>query len=288
MTLLPANPYACAAATVARPNDARLMSRYGMRPSRRDGNQRLHAGVDIGGRRGQPIYAARGGVVELVGADAVRRGPLDGYGNAVVIRHDDEGKWALYAHLDRALVTAGQRVEAGEQIGEMGATTNGKFPGMVHHLHLEVRTRPLPGPYGRDNIDPAVWLAEHGLGFSRDGLTWDAAAGACPSGGGDPGQLVAALTAPALHGLGSQMAEGAPAPGGRVWVRVGGTNDNPSMMAMSHAGLGDVPGTPSYEPPVPDPDWFRPASALVRWGIPLALGGVGLVGLALTLDAIER
>lgn len=260
---LPANPYACAAATVALPTTARLMSRFGMRPSRRDGNERLHAGVDIGGPRGQTIYSARPGVVELVGSDAVRRGPLDGYGNAVVIRHEDEGKWALYAHLDQALVVPGQRVEAGEPIGRMGATTNGKFPGMVHHLHLEVRTRPLPGPYGRDNVDPAVWLAEHGLGFSREGLTWDEDAGACPSGGAaDPAALVATLQAPTLHGLGQTR--------GLV------------------VALGDgAPGS-TYEPPLPDADWFRPASALVRWGLPLLGAGIGLAGLAVTLDAIDR
>lgn len=285
---LPANPYGCAAVTVAVPTEARLMSRFGMRQGVSSGVRRLHAGLDVGGRRGQPIFSARAGVVALVGQESTRRGPLDGYGNAVVVHHADEGKWVLYAHLSSVAVNEGQEIAAGTQVGTMGATTNGKFPRMVAHLHLEVRRAqadgrsPFPGRYGAFNEDPALWLAGHGLGFSRDGLTWDAARGACAAGG--PAELFAALHgAPRLRAQGAQMLGGTPAGPGRIWHRVGGTADSPSMLSLPIVGT-----APSYEPPIPDPDWFRLAPAWVRFGLPVATIGAGLLGFGLVLGALER
>jgi hypothetical protein len=63
----------------------------------------------------------------------------------------------------------------------MGNTSNGKFPGMGAHLHLELRRRrpnglsPFPGPYPQternlfNNIDPRPWLEGKGLRFMRRG-----------------------------------------------------------------------------------------------------------------------
>lgn len=88
---------------------------------------RFHAGVDLGGHRGELVFAASDGVVreaEWVG----------GYGRRVLIEHA-EGLVTLYAHLDGLLVVAGSKVELGSPIGFIGASGRATGP----HLHFEVR-----------------------------------------------------------------------------------------------------------------------------------------------------
>ena len=55
------------------------------------------------------------------------------------------------------MVSAGQRVTEGQQIGVSGATGNVTGP----HLHFEVRTTP---DYGSD-IDPVAYMRTHGIDF---------------------------------------------------------------------------------------------------------------------------
>ncbi|HYG66529.1 MAG TPA: M23 family metallopeptidase, partial [Anaeromyxobacteraceae bacterium] len=57
-----------------------------------------------------------------------------GYGNAVELTHAD-GTVTLYAHAAQLLVTAGEKVEAGQAIATVGST--GRSTGA--HLHFEVR-----------------------------------------------------------------------------------------------------------------------------------------------------
>jgi murein DD-endopeptidase MepM/ murein hydrolase activator NlpD len=115
------------------------------------------------------------GVVERVAEDEDGR-ELSGYGNAVVIRHDEGDLRSLSAHLSRALVRPGERVAAGQVIGCVGNTSNGRFPRMGSHLHLEIRRAlpggesPFPGPYRVHNLDPERWLAERGIAFDQAGL----------------------------------------------------------------------------------------------------------------------
>lgn len=89
-----------------------------------------HNGVDFGGPRGTPIYAAADGTV-IVSRNSGWNG---GYGNYVVITHAN-GTQTLYAHLTNAIVGPGQSVSGGQLIGYMGST--GKSTG--NHLHFEVR-----------------------------------------------------------------------------------------------------------------------------------------------------
>jgi murein DD-endopeptidase MepM/ murein hydrolase activator NlpD len=133
-----------AAATVVgsgqlqRPAAGRVTSGYGWRTHPIFGSRRFHAGVDFGGGHGAPIYAADSGVVVSAGA----RG---GYGNTIVLDHGG-GLTTLYAHQQRFLVSAGQRVERGQQIGEIGSTGYSTGP----HLHFEVRVNGAtrdPMPY---------------------------------------------------------------------------------------------------------------------------------------------
>ncbi|MDY7091012.1 MAG: M23 family metallopeptidase [Actinomycetota bacterium] len=59
-------------------------------------------------------------------------------GNHVIVEHDD-GTFAAYAHLRRgsARVRAGDRVTAGQQLGEVGNTGNTSEP----HLHVQLMDR---------------------------------------------------------------------------------------------------------------------------------------------------
>ncbi len=91
---------------------------------------RRHWGVDIGAEEGAPIAAARGGLV--VFAD----NQLTGFGNALMLLHF-EGHTTFYAHCRAIHVFAGQRVERGQVIAEVGQTGFAPAP----HLHFEWRQR---------------------------------------------------------------------------------------------------------------------------------------------------
>ena len=107
---------------------------------------RLHAGVDLAAPDGTPIRAAGAGVV-------VAAGPAEGYGNAVLIDHGN-GYLTHYGHMSAIAVTVGQKVAAGEQIGNEGSTGHSTGP----HLHFEVHQGFYKNP-----IEPTAWLREHGV-----------------------------------------------------------------------------------------------------------------------------
>ena len=67
------------------------------------------------------------------------------------VRHAD-GTITTYGHVNRSLVSVGQRVTAGQVIAEVGNRGRSTGP----HLHIEVTT-----PDGR-KIDPRRWLTEVG------------------------------------------------------------------------------------------------------------------------------
>jgi murein DD-endopeptidase MepM/ murein hydrolase activator NlpD len=90
---------------------------------------RFHSGVDFIAAFGTPVTAAAAGRVTWVGS-------RDGWGLLVTIAHA-AGVRTFYAHLARTDVRLGQRVEAGEQVGLVGATGEATGP----HLHFEVRVR---------------------------------------------------------------------------------------------------------------------------------------------------
>lgn len=152
-------------------------SHYGWRTSARTGRRTFHAGTDFLAARGTPVYAVRHGVVERVISEDATGRRWAGYGNAVVVHHPEEDRWSFYAHLDSVAVTSGQAVGPGELLGAVGNTTQGRFPRMVPHLHLELRrargdgSSPFPGRYQRHNVDPEDWLEEMGvrLGAASDG-----------------------------------------------------------------------------------------------------------------------
>jgi hypothetical protein len=96
---------------------------YVRRPELRD---RIHAGVDIVAPRGSLIRAAAAGIV------AYSDNRVRGYGNLLVIVHDS-GAVTLSAHCQRIFVFAGERVQRGQVVGEVGMTGLAMGP----HLHFE-------------------------------------------------------------------------------------------------------------------------------------------------------
>lgn len=104
------------------PHKGRVTSKYG--PRRR----RIHQGTDIDLETGEPIYATFDGRVRIT--TYIRYG----YGNLVVIRHDN-GLETYYAHLSEINVKPNQWVTAGQVIGKGGNT--GRSTGS--HLHYEIR-----------------------------------------------------------------------------------------------------------------------------------------------------
>ncbi len=107
---------------------ANFTSGYGVRSDPFRGSAAMHAGIDLAGPLGTPIYATADGVV---GRSEWNSG---GYGNLVELDHG-QGIQTRYGHLSRRMVEPGQRVRRGQLIGLMGST--GRSTGS--HLHYEVR-----------------------------------------------------------------------------------------------------------------------------------------------------
>jgi murein DD-endopeptidase MepM/ murein hydrolase activator NlpD len=113
----------------------RLISQYGA-----GGNGERNDGINIAADRGTPFRAAAAGEVTYVGNE------LRGFGNLLLIRHDN-GYVTAYAHADRITVARGQRVEAGQFVGYLGATGDVREP----QLHFEIRR-------GTQPVNPAALL----------------------------------------------------------------------------------------------------------------------------------
>ncbi len=117
------------------PVQGKIISSYGPKAGH------LHNdGINIAAPRGTAVAAAADGTVAYVG-DA-----LSGYGNLVLLRHDN-GMVTAYAHLDRVTVTKGMRMRQGQAIGTVGST------GTVAsaQLHFEIRK-------GIETLDPKRYL----------------------------------------------------------------------------------------------------------------------------------
>lgn len=109
------------------PAKFKITSNYGRR------RRRMHYGVDLGYPTGTPVVAAFDGMVRVSKANA------GGYGNLVVIRHDNNME-TYYAHLSKRLVNPGQLVHAGDTIG-LGGNTGRSYGS---HLHFETRYLGVP------------------------------------------------------------------------------------------------------------------------------------------------
>ncbi len=103
-----------------------------------------HPGIDIAIPEGTPIQAIAGGIVERSDYDA------GGYGNFIVVKHPNVPDpsnpsktttlYSVYAHLSASLVTKGDIVRKGEEIGASGSTGFASGP----HLHFQMDRAEAP------------------------------------------------------------------------------------------------------------------------------------------------
>ena len=94
------------------PVEAPLTSGFGLRFLGLEPD--VHRGVDCAVSEGTPIHAMAQGRIQFAGTMA-------GFGKVIWINHS-QGLESIYAHLSTIDVRVGQRVGAGEIIGESGAT----------------------------------------------------------------------------------------------------------------------------------------------------------------------
>ncbi|OON79310.1 peptidase M23 [Streptomyces tsukubensis] len=106
-----------------------------------------HTGQDFAVDIGTPVRSMGPGRVEQVSCGGA-------FGIEVVVRHPG-GYYSQYAHLSSAAVDQGERLRAGQWIGQSGTTGNSTGP----HLHFEVRLTPYLG----SGVDPLTWFAERGV-----------------------------------------------------------------------------------------------------------------------------
>ena len=92
----------------------------------------FHAGMDIGGERGDLVISPANGVV--INADW-----QGGYGNMIEIDHGN-GLTTRYGHLSRIGVSIGDTIQRGQAIGLIGSTGRSTGP----HLHYELRLNDKP------------------------------------------------------------------------------------------------------------------------------------------------
>ena len=92
-------------------------------------NQIASKGINILGQPGQVIKAAKDGIVAYSGDG------LPGYGNLILIKHDNDYLTA-YAFNSKNLVKEGQRVISGQQVATMGKLESGQYGS-----HFEIRYR---------------------------------------------------------------------------------------------------------------------------------------------------
>jgi murein DD-endopeptidase MepM/ murein hydrolase activator NlpD len=107
-------------------------SEFGRRLSPWTGGAEHHGGIDIAAGLGTPVRAPAPGTVALVG-------PAPDFGVTVIIDHGHEIK-TLFGHLQKPLVTQGQRVERGQVIALSGNTGKSSGP----HLHYEITVKGQP------------------------------------------------------------------------------------------------------------------------------------------------
>lgn len=100
-------------------------------------------GIDLAAEVGSPVKAAAAGRVVYSGT------ALKGYGQLIIIKHDDT-HLSAYGYNRKRLVKEGDQVQAGQQIAEVGLG-----PAQQPMLHFEIRRRGQP-------VDPIRLLPKAG------------------------------------------------------------------------------------------------------------------------------
>jgi murein DD-endopeptidase MepM/ murein hydrolase activator NlpD len=117
-----------------------VTSPFGVRTDPLLGTAALHSGMDFRAPVGMQAKVTAPGTV-------VRAGWAGGYGRMVEVDHGN-GFSTRYGHLSKILVSVGQKVSAGDEIGETGSSGRSTGP----HLHYEVR-------HNGEAVNPLRFLA---------------------------------------------------------------------------------------------------------------------------------
>lgn len=116
------------------PCEGSVVSRYSDQKSER-------GGLDIYGKYGAPIKAVASGRIVYSG------GGLVGYGNLIIIEHQDE-YLSTYAHNSRLISKEGEFVQVGQKIAELGSSGTDQ-----PKLNLEIRHKGV-------QVDPLRYLPD--------------------------------------------------------------------------------------------------------------------------------
>jgi len=117
------------------PVSGRIITGFGQRA---DGTH--NDGINLSVPLGTSVHAAESGTVAYAGAE------LKGYGNLVLLRHDN-GWVTAYAHNDQLMVKRGDKVQRGQVIATAGRTGSVDQP----QVHFELRQGSKP-------VDPVPFL----------------------------------------------------------------------------------------------------------------------------------
>jgi murein DD-endopeptidase MepM/ murein hydrolase activator NlpD len=117
------------------PVAGKVIAGFGPRP---DGTH--NDGVNLAAPMGTDVHAAESGVVAYAGDE------LKGYGNLVLIRHDN-GWVTAYAHADELLVKRGDQIKRGQVIAKAGRSGQVDQP----QVHFELRQ-------GQKPVDPTPFM----------------------------------------------------------------------------------------------------------------------------------
>lgn len=117
------------------PVKGRVISGFGPK-----GQGQSNDGINISVPEGTPVKAAEGGQVIYSGNE------LKGYGNLVLVRHDN-GWVSAYGHNSQILVKKGDRVTRGQNIAKSGDTGDVSSP----QVHFELRKGSTP-------VDPLKYM----------------------------------------------------------------------------------------------------------------------------------
>ncbi|WP_444998382.1 peptidoglycan DD-metalloendopeptidase family protein [Aliikangiella sp. IMCC44359] len=114
------------------PTDGRILDRF-------SSSSNANRGLDIAAARGQPVRATASGRVVYEGNG------LRGYGNLVIIKHDNN-YLSAYAHNQKIHVSENEFVNAGQRIADVGSSGT-----HIDKLHFEIRYKGKP-------VDPLNYL----------------------------------------------------------------------------------------------------------------------------------
>ncbi len=118
------------------PARGRVIASYGAKA-----NGKVNDGINLAVPEGTPVKAADDGVVAYAGNE------LKGYGNLILLRHDN-GYVTAYADASQLLVKRGDKVRRGQVIAKSGQTGEVTSP----QLHFEIRKGSTP-------VDPLQFLS---------------------------------------------------------------------------------------------------------------------------------